>query len=277
MSDLRGQTIVITGSSRGIGRCMALAFARDGANLVIAAKSAQPHPKLPGTIHTVAEEVRAAGGDALAVQVDVRLEDQVGAMVEAAVQRFGRIDALINNAGAISLTPVEKTSVQRYDLMQDINARAVFVCSQAVLPYLKQAPNPHILSMAPPLNLHSAGLRDHAPYTLSKYAMTLLSLGMAEEFRKYRIAVNCLWPRTIIATAAIEFAVGDRNMLKVCRKPEIVADAAYRILTAPSDSLTGQTLIDEDILRRHGITDFDHYAYDPDFAGKPHPDIFLDE
>lgn len=198
-------------------------------------------------------------------------------MVEAAVQRFGGIDALINNAGAISLTSVEKTPAKRYDLMQDINSRAVFVCSQAALPYLKHAPNPHILSMAPPLNLNSAGLRDHAPYTLSKYGMSLLSLGMAEEFRKYRIAVNCLWPKTIIATAAIEFAVGDRSTLKTCRKPEIVADAAYRILTTQSDSLTGQTLIDEDFLRQHGITDFDRYAYDPDFAGKLQPDIFLDE
>ena len=277
MADLRGKTIIITGSSRGIGRSMALKFARHGANLVIAAKSAEPHPKLPGTIHTVAGEVRAAGGDALAVQVDVRIEDQVQAMVEAAVQRFGGIDALINNAGAISLTSVEKTPAKRYDLMQDINSRAVFVCSQAALPYLKHAPNPHILSMAPPLNLNSAGLRDHAPYTLSKYGMSLLSLGMAEEFRKYRIAVNCLWPKTIIATAAIEFAVGDRSTLKTCRKPEIVADAAYRILTTQSDSLTGQTLIDEDFLRQHGITDFDRYAYDPDFAGKLQPDIFLDE
>jgi citronellol/citronellal dehydrogenase len=276
MVDLRGQTIIITGSSRGIGRCMALKFARHGANLVIAAKSAEPHPKLPGTIHTVAEEVRAAGGEALTFQVDVRMEEQVQAMVEAAAQRFGRIDALVNNAGAISLTPVEKTSVKSYDLMQHINSRAVFVCSRAALPYLKQAPNPHILSMAPPLHVNSAGVRDHAPYTLSKYGMTLLSLGMAEEFGKYRIAVNCLWPGTIIATAAIEFAVGDRNMLRFCRKPEIVADAAYKILTTRSDSLTGQTLVDEDFLRQHGITDFDRYAYDPGFAGKLHPDIFLD-
>lgn len=277
MADLRGKTIIITGASRGIGRSMALKFAGHGANLVIAAKSSEPHPKLQGTIHTVAAEVRAGGGDALAVQVDVRIEEQVQAMVEAAVQRFGGIDALVNNAGAISLTPVEKTPVKRYDLMQEVNSRAVFVCSQAALPYLRQAPNPHILSMAPPLHLNSAGLRDHAPYTLSKYGMTLLSLGMAEEFRKYRIAVNCLWPKTIIATAAIEFAVGDRSTLKVCRKPEIVADAAYRILTAPSESLTGQTLLDEDLLRQSGVTDFDQYAYDPDFAGRLHPDIFLDE
>ncbi len=276
MADLHGHTIIVTGSSRGIGRSMALELARHGANLVIAAKSAEPHPKLQGTIHEVAEEVRAAGGKALPIQVDIRMEDQVQAMVAEAMQSFGRIDALVNNAGAISLTSVEKTPVKRYDLMQDINSRAVFLCSQAALPYLRQAPNPHILSMAPPLNLNSAGLRDHAPYTLSKYGMTLLSLGMAEEFRKYRIAVNCLWPKTIIATAAIEFAVGNRDTLKVCRKPEIVADAAYRILTTPSDSLTGQTLIDEDFLRQQGLTDFDHYAYDPNFAGKLQPDIFLD-
>ena len=155
--------------------------------------------------------------------------------------------------------------------MQSVNSRAVFVCSQAALPYLKQAPNPHILSMAPPLNLNSAGLQKHAPHTLSKYGMTLLSLGMAEEFRKYRIAVNCLWPKTIIATATIEFAVGDRNTLRACRKPEIVADAAYRILASQSDSLTGQTLIEEDFLRQNGITDFDRYAFDPDFAGEQHP------
>ncbi len=276
MVDLRGKTIIITGSSRGIGRAMALKFASHGANLVIAAKSAQPHPKLGGSIHTVAGEVRAAGGDALAFQVDVRDEEQVRAMAEAAAQKFGGIDALVNNAGAISLTSVENTPVKRYDLMQAINSRAVFLCSRAVLPYLKQAPAPHILSMSPPLNFKSAGLAQHAPYTLSKYGMTLLSLGMAEEFRRFGIAVNCLWPKTIIATAAIEFAVGDRDTLKVSRKPEIVADAAYLILTSPSHTLTGQTLIDEDLLRQNGVTDFARYAYDPDFAGKLHPDLFLD-
>ena len=276
MTELRGHTIIITGSSRGIGRSMALKLAHHGANLVIAAKSAEPHPKLPGTIYEVAEEVRAAGGNALPVQVDVRMADQVQAMVEAAMQQFGRIDALVNNAGAISLTNIEKTPIKRYDLMQSINSRAVFLCSQAALPHLKKAPNPHILSMAPPLNLNSAGLREHAPYTLSKYGMTLLSLAMAEEFKQYRIAVNCLWPKTIIATAAIEFAVGDRDTLRYCRKPEIVADAAYRILTSDSGALTGQTLIDEDILKQQGITDWNRYAYDPDYAGRLRQDIFLD-
>lgn len=276
MPELRGYTIIITGSSRGIGRCMALKFAQHGVNLVIAAKSAAPHPKLQGTIYEVADEIRAAGGKALPIQVDVRKEDQVQAMVESTVREFGRIDALINNAGAISLTNVETTTIKRFDLLQDVNSRAVFLCSQAALPYLKQAPNPHIVSMAPPLNFSTAGLRDHAPYTLSKYGMTLLSLAMAEEFKQYRIAVNCLWPKTIISTAAIEFAVGNRDTLKYCRKPEIVADAAYEILTTASNSLTGQSLIDEDFLKQRGVTDFTHYAYDPDYANKLHPDIFLD-
>jgi citronellol/citronellal dehydrogenase len=230
MADLAGKTIVITGASRGIGRAMALRFARDGANIVLAAKSVKPHPKLAGTLGETAAAVEAAGGRALAVKTDVRYEDQVEAMVAAAVAAFGGIDALVNNAGAISLTGVENTPPKRYDLMQQINARAVFVCSRAVLPHLKQSDNPHILSLCPPLSLAPRWLKDHAPYTLSKYGMTLLSLGMAEEFRKYGIAVNCLWPRTIIATAAIEFAVGDRSTLRHCRKPEIMADAAHAVL-----------------------------------------------
>ncbi len=277
MGELSGRTIIITGSSRGIGRSMALKFAKHGASLVIAAKSAEPHPKLKGTIYDVADEVKAAGGKALPVQVDVRAEDQVHAMVESAMKNFGRIDALVNNAGAISLTNIEGTPIKRFDLMQNVNSRAVFLCSQAVLPYLKQAPEPHILSMAPPLNFKSAGLRNHGPYMLSKYGMTMLSLAMAEEFKKYRISVNCLWPKTIIATAAIEFAVGNQETLKHCRKPEIVADSAYEILTTESGVLTGQCLIDEELLKQRGITDFDRYAYDLDYAGRLHPDIFLDE
>lgn len=277
MAELFGRTIIITGSSRGIGRAMALKFARHGANLVIAAKSAEPHPKLKGTIYEVADEVKAAGGKALPVQVDVRIEDQVHAMVESAIENFGRIDALINNAGAISLTNMENTPIKRFDLMQNVNARAVFLCSQAVLPHLRQAPEAHILSMAPPLNFKSQGLRDHGPYMLSKYGMTMLSLAMAEEFKKYGISVSCLWPRTIIATAAIEFAVGSRETLKYCRKPEIVADAAYEILTTDSGTLTGQCLIDEEVLKQRGITDFASYAYDVEYADKLHTDIFLDE
>lgn len=275
MKPLRGKTIIITGSSRGIGRAMALKFAADGANIVVAAKSAEPHPKLPGTIHTVAAEVEAAGGQGLALQVDVRDADQVAAMAEQAAARFGGIDVLINNAGAISLTSVEKTPLKRYDLMQQINSRAVFLCSQGVLPHLKQAANPHILSLSPPVNLAPQWLAGHAPYTLSKYGMTLLSLGMAQEFRPYKIAVNTLWPRTIIATAAIEFAVGDRDTFRFCRTPEIMADAAYEIITTPELSLTGQTLIDEDVLRGRGISDFKDYRHDPEFDGDLFPDLFI--
>lgn len=275
MADLAGKTIVITGASRGIGRAMALRFARDGTNIVVAAKSVTPHPKLAGTLAQTAAAVEAAGGRALAVKTDVRYEDQVEAMVAAAVAAFGGIDALVNNAGAISLTGVENTPPKRYDLMQQVNARAVFVCSRAVLPHLKQSDNPHILSLCPPLSLAPRWLKDHAPYTLSKYGMTLLSLGMAEEFRKYGIAVNCLWPRTIIATAAIEFAVGDRSTLRYCRKPEIMADAAHAVLISRAGELSGQCLIDESFLRDCGLRDFSVYANDPDFADQPRLDLFI--
>jgi citronellol/citronellal dehydrogenase len=276
MGDLSNKTIIITGASRGIGRAMALRFARDGANIVIAAKSAKPHPKLKGTIYSVAEEVEAAGGKALPYKLDVRLEEQINTMMEAAAHHFGGIDVLINNAGAISLTPVERTPIKRYDLMQAINSRAVFICSQAALPFLKVSANPHILSLSPPLNLSIKWLKDHAPYTLSKYGMTMLSLGMAAEFESHGIAVNCLWPKTAIATAAIEFVVGNRDLFKNCRKPEIIADAAYEILITENRQLTGQTLIDEQILRVRGYTDLDRYAVDPANADKLLPDFFLD-
>lgn len=277
MGALAEKTIVITGASRGIGRAMALRFARDGANIVIAAKSDKPHPKLGGSIHTVAEEVKAAGGESLAVKMDVRHEAQVNETVSAAVGRFGGIDAWVNNAGAISLTSVENTQPKRYDLMQSINARAVYLCSRAALPHLKNAANPHILSLSPPINLNPVWLKDNAPYTLSKYGMTLLSLGMAAEFGPYGIAVNCLWPRTAIATAAVEFVLGGRELFKNCRKPEILADAAYEILASPSAALNGQTLIDEYFLAQRGHTDFDRYAYDPEHSHDLLPDFFLDE
>lgn len=276
MGGLANKTIIITGASRGIGRAMALRFARDGANIVIAAKSARPHPKLKGTIHTVAEEVTAAGGNALPFQLDVRQDDQVANMMQAAVDTFGGIDGLVNNAGAISLTPVEKTSMKRYDLMQSINSRAVFRCAQSALPFLKASANPHILSLSPPLNLSIKWLKDHAPYTISKYGMTMLSLGMAAEFEAYGIAVNCLWPRTAIATAAIEFVVGNRDLFKHCRKPEIMADAAYEVLITENGQLCGQTLTDEQILRQRGYTDFQQYAIDPTHADRLLPDFFLD-
>ncbi|MFC1798505.1 SDR family oxidoreductase [Thermodesulfobacteriota bacterium] len=275
MSTLSDKTIIITGASRGIGRAMAVRFAREGANVVIAAKSAEPHPKLKGTIYEVAREAESVGGRALPCQVDVRLDAQVEAMVSTAVETFGGIDALINNAGAISLTRVEDTPVKRYDLMQNINARAVFVCSRAVLPHLKLSANPHILNLSPPLNMDIQWLENNGPYTLSKYGMSMLTLAMSAEFSCYRIAVNSLWPKTAIATAAIEFAVGNRDFLKRCRKPDIVADAAYEILTTPDCGMTGQIVTDEQILVERGYTDLDRYAYDRAYADKLQKDFFL--
>lgn len=254
---------------------MAIRFARDGANIVVAAKTADPHPKLKGTIYDVAGEIESAGGRALAVQVDVRFEDQIAAMVARTVDRFGGIDVLINNAGAISLKGVEQTPVKRYDLMQSVNARAVYLCSQAVLPHLISATNPHILSLSPPLNFDKIWLKDYAPYTLSKYGMTILTLGMSAEFEKYGVAVNCLWPRTAIATAAVEYAIGGHDWLRHCRKPEIIADAAYEILITQDCKLTGQALVDEDFLRKRGVDDFEKYAVDPNYANELLPDFFL--
>ncbi len=276
MPPLANKTIIITGSSRGLGRAMALRFARDGANIVIAAKSAKPHPKLKGTIYDVAREVESAGGQALPAQVDVRFESQVAEMVTAAIKKFGAIDALVNNAGAVNLTNVKNTPVKQYDLMQSVNSRAVFVCCQAVLPHLKSSSNPHILNLCPPLNFNLKWLKDYAPYTLSKFGMTILSLAMSAEFAPYNISVNCLWPRTAIATAAIEYQIGDLNFLKHCRRPEIVADAAYEILSTPDRRLTGQTLIDETILSDRGYTDLDRYAYDPRDVNKLLPDFYLE-
>lgn len=275
MSTLKGRTVFITGGSRGIGRAIALACAREGANVVIAAKSDKPHPKLPGTIHSVAEEIREAGGKALPLVLDVRDESLVRQRVDEAAAHFGGIDALVNNAGAIKLTGVENLKVSRYDLMHQVNARAVFVCSQAALPWLKESDQAHILSLSPPLNLDPRWFAQYGPYTTTKYAMTMLSMGMAEEFRRYGIAVNTLWPKTLIATAAIEFEVGGPQMMAQGRKPEIMADAALSILSRPAERMTGQSVIDEDILKADGVTDFEHYRYQA--GDKPlMPDLFLD-
>ena len=279
MPEFSGRTIFITGASRGIGRAIAVRLGRGGANVVIASKSDTPHPKLPGTIHDAAEAVEAAGGRALAVKLDVRDEGAVEAAVAAAVARFGGLDALVNNAGALSLTNVEDTPPKRYDLIQGVNARAVFVCSRAALPHLKRSPCAHILSLCPPLNFGGTWLRDHAPYTLSKFGMTILSLGMAAEFRRYGVAVNCLWPRTLIATSAVEFSIpGGKALFPRSRRPEIMADAVAAILLSPPGELTGQCLLDEDFLRARGTTDFAAYACDP--AQPPErllPDLFLDK
>lgn len=272
---LAGQVILVTGASRGIGRAIALAAARAGAHIAIAAKTGEPHPKLPGTIHTVADEVRALGVRALPLQVDVREEFQVAAALDAIDREFGRLDALVNNAGAISLTNVANTPVKRFDLLHEVNARALFVCAKAALPLLRRAPHAHIISLSPPLNLQPRWLAPHAPYTLSKYGMTLLALGLAGELADTRVAVTTLWPRTTIATAAIEFAVG-AQLLPRCRTPAIMADAALAILTTADRSLHGRCLLDEDLLRERGTTEFGSYAHDPAQADRLLPDLFVD-
>lgn len=276
MPSLKNKVIIITGASRGIGRAMAIRFAQEGATIVIAAKSDQPHPKLPGTIHTVATEVEAAGGKAIPVQLDVRKELAIKKLCDQIGQQFGRIDTVINNAGAISLTNVENTSPKRYDLMQQINSRAVYCFAHYALPYLKKSDNPHILSLSPPVNLDVKWLKDYSPYSLSKYGMSILSRGIAEEFKPYGIAVNTLWPETYIATAAIEFAVGSKETLNYARKPEIMADAAYVVLTHPSKNYTGLWLIDEQVLKAAKVTDFSQYAYNPEFEEQIQKDLFLD-
>jgi len=272
MADLKGKTLFITGASRGIGLAIALRAARDGANVAIVAKTTEAHPKLPGTIFTAAKEIEAAGGQALPVMTDIRFEDQVQAAVEATLKRFGGIDLLVNNASAISLTGTLETPIKRFDLMMGINTRGSFLCSQACLPHLKRAANPHILTLSPPLNMGARWFAPHVAYTIAKYGMSLCVLGMAEEFRSAGIAVNALWPRTIIATAALQMIPGvdpGRG-----RKPEILADAAHWILTQPSRALTGNFLIDEDVLARAGVTDLSAYAVD---AAKPlTKDLFLD-
>ncbi|WP_343349943.1 SDR family oxidoreductase [Pseudomonas sediminis] len=272
---LSGKTLFITGASRGIGREIALKAAADGANIVIAAKSAEPHPKLEGTIFSVAAEVEAAGGKALALQLDVRDEQAVAAAMAQAAEHFGGIDALVNNAGAIKLVGVEKLEPKRFDLMYQINTRAVMVCSQAALPYLKQSAGGHIINLSPPLNLDAKWFGQHGPYTVTKYGMSMLTLGMSEEFKKYGISVNSLWPKTMIATAAIEFELGSRDAFKRARTPAIMADAAHAILASQGRSLTGRLLIDEDILRERGVTDFEQYRFDP-AGGSLVPDLFVD-
>jgi len=272
MNDLRGKTILITGSSRGIGREIALRCARDGARVVITGKTVTPHAKLPGTIYTVADEVEQAGGQALAIQLDVRDELAIRAAVEQVAQHFGGIDVLVNNASAISMTPTLETTAKRLDLMWDVNMRATFLVSQACIPYLKRAANPHILTLSPPLNLDAKWFAPHLAYTISKYGMSLCTLGLAREFAADGIAVDCLWPRTTIATAAIQFNFPEA-VLRASRKPAIMADAAHAILVRDSRSGSGNFFIDEDVLRAAGESDFEQYAVSP---GTPlFNDLFL--
>lgn len=269
---LAGCTLFITGASRGIGKAIALKAARDGANIVIAAKTAEPHPKLPGTIYTAAQEVEAAGGKALPCVVDIRDEQQIGDAVQKAVDAFGGIDILVNNASAISLTGTLETPMKKVDLMLGINLRGTYLTSKLVIPHLLKSRNPHILNLSPPLNLNPVWFKNHTAYTMAKYGMSMCVLGMAEEFRG-QIAVNALWPRTAIQTAAMDMLGGD-GVGKQCRKADIIADAAYAILSRPKD-YTGHFVVDEDFLREQGVKDFDQYAVQP---GHPLlPDFFLDE
>jgi citronellol/citronellal dehydrogenase len=270
---LRGKTLFITGASRGIGKAIALRAARDGANIVVAAKTAEPQAKLSGTIYTAADEIRAAGGKALALVVDVRSEEQIGQAVQKCVETFGGIDILINNASAISLTGTLETSMKRFDLMHQVNSRGTYACSQACLPHLLKAANPHILNLAPPLNMESKWFGPHVAYTMAKFGMSMCVLGMAEEFRSRGVAVNALWPKTVIATAAVENLLGGEATIRGSRKPEIVADAAWEILCKKSRDYTGQFAVDEDVLRAAGVTQFETYAVTP--GAELFPDFFL--
>ena len=273
MSDLKGKTLFITGASRGIGKAIGLRAARDGANVVIAAKTDAPNPKLPGTVHSAAEEMIAAGGKALACVVDVRDADQIQRAVAQTVETFGGIDILVNNASAISLTGTLATPLKRFDLMHQVNARGTFACSQACLPHLLKSPNPHILNISPPLNLQPRWFAPHAAYTMAKFGMSLCVLGMAEEFRAQGVAVNGLWPRTVIATAAVLNLLGGEAAVRQSRKPEIMADAAQAILVRPSRDCTGNFFIDEEVLASAGITNLDSYAVNP--GSELIPDLFL--
>jgi len=274
MGELGGRTMFISGGSRGIGLAIATRAAKDGANVIIAAKTDQPHPKLPGTIHTAAEEIRRAGGEALAVVCDIRSEEQVVDAVRQGVERFGGIDICVNNASAISLEPVTKTSMRRFDLMHQVNTRGTFLVSKTCVPHLEKSANPHILNLSPPLNVQEKWFAPHVAYSIAKYGMSLCVLGMAGEFRDRGIAVNALWPRTTIATAAVQNLLGGDEIVRRSRKPEIMADAAHVILSKPSREFTGNFCIDDEVLESAGITDLGRYAIDP--AAELFPDFFVE-
>ncbi len=270
---LKGKTLFITGASRGIGLAIAKRAARDGANVAIAAKTAEPHPKLPGTIYTAAKEIEEAGGAALPLLCDIQYDEQVADAVKKTVEAFGGIDILVNNASAIHLTGTTATPMKRFDLMHRINTRGTFLCSQLCIPHLKKAANPHILNLSPPLNMEARWFAPHVAYTMAKFGMSMCVLGMSEELRRDGIAVNALWPRTAIATAAVQNLLGGEAAIKGCRTPEILADAAYVIFNRPSREFTGQFCIDDELLASAGITDLEKYAVTP---GAPlMPDFFI--
>jgi citronellol/citronellal dehydrogenase len=273
MPNLKNKTLFITGASRGIGKAIALRAAHDGANVAVVAKTKEPHPKLPGTVYSAVDEINAVGGKGLACIADIRFEDQVQAAIDATIKEFGGIDIVINDASAISLTPTLETEMKRFDLMFSVNVRGTFLCSKLCIPHLKKSENPHILNLSPPLNMDPKWFAHHVAYTMSKYGMSMCVLGMAEEFKKDKIAVNALWPRTAIATAAVKNLLGGESAVKHSRKPEIVADAAYLIITEPSDQYTGNFFIDDEVLMEHGITDLSHYSVVP--GERLIPDFFL--
>lgn len=267
------KTVLITGASRGIGKAIGLKLAAEGANIVIASKSVEENPKLGGTIYSAAEEMEAAGGKALAVQCDIRFEEQVQNAVDQAAARFGGIDILINNASAINLTTTEKTEPKRFDLMYDINVRGTFMMSRACIPLLKKGNNPHILTLSPPVNLDLKWFANHLAYTISKYDMTMIALGLSAELKPFHIAANSLWPKTTIATAAVNNLLGGEALMKMSRTPEIVADAAYEILSQPSTQCTGNSFIDEEVLAAAGVTDLSRYSVVP--GGPLYNDLFI--
>ncbi len=260
---MKNKTVFISGASRGIGKAIALRFAKEGANIVVAAKTAEPHPKLDGTIYTAAEEIEAAGGKALPLIVDIRSEDVVKSAVEKAYDHFGGIDILVNNASAINLSNTDDLPMKRFDLMHSINVRGTYMVSKYCLPYLRKGSNSHILTLSPPLNLKPEWFGAHLGYTMAKYGMSMTVLGLADELKKDGVAANALWPQTTIATAAVKFALGGDAMIQCSRTPEIMADAAYAIVNRDSKSCTGNFFIDEDVLRETGVEDFGAYAVDP--------------
>jgi citronellol/citronellal dehydrogenase len=274
MSLFANRTVFITGASRGIGKAIALKLAKEGANIIVAAKSVEEDPRLGGTIFSAAEEIEAAGGKALAVQVDIRDEAQIIAAVQKAVDRFGGIDVVINNASAISLTNTEKTEAKRFDLMQSINVRGTFLVVKHCLPYLKKGTNPHIITLSPPISLKPKWMGGHIAYTLTKYNMSMLALGWAAEFKSDGIASNALWPRTTIDTAAVRNLLGGEALANMSRTPEIIADSVYYILSKTGLAYTGNTFIDEEVLAKEGITNLDQYAVVP--GGQLYPDLFVD-